>query len=332
MAEIEVSPKVADHFVRFDWHNFARDPEAFRASIIGSYERGKVILLDHPPFAVDFDVLQKVSLPPGRTFQKLSDRFFTRPKLHKAEVRRLYLDAFGTDLGLYLRFRGEVRRLSAEIRGFLRGLFRPYRFLRQGVSWRFTRTGPEGLHVDDFKQDEDLQHLRLFMNVDREPRVWTVSHPLEELIDRYYEEAKLSELLRAPCNDVCRRLNKVVFDRVNALPRCAMDRHVVTFAPGDVWLCETRLNSHEIYSGHRMVATDFYVDPSSMLDPSQRVEAWVGGPNAGAGRLDSPARRLSAGVTKPSWRAGCRKGSRRAGQGQRLQAGGRGGVATATRR
>jgi hypothetical protein len=54
-----------------------------------------------------------------------------------------------------------------------------------------------------------------------------------------------------------------------------MDRHVVRFAPGEVWLCETRLNSHEIYSGHRLVATDFYVDSGSMLDPSQRVEARV---------------------------------------------------------
>jgi hypothetical protein len=54
-----------------------------------------------------------------------------------------------------------------------------------------------------------------------------------------------------------------------------MDRHVVSFAPGEVWLCETRLNSHGIYSGHRLVATDFYVDPASMLDPSQRVDARV---------------------------------------------------------
>jgi hypothetical protein len=66
-----------------------------------------------------------------------------------------------------------------------------------------------------------------------------------------------------------------VFDRINSLPRSAMARHIVHFAPGDVWLCETRLNSHEIYSGHRLVATDFYVDPAWMQNPGLRVDAQV---------------------------------------------------------
>ena len=58
-------------------------------------------------------------------------------------------------------------------------------------------------------------------------------------------------------------------------PPAVTDRHVVEFTQGDVWLCETRINSHQILSGRRLVATDFYVDPSSMLDPEQRVEARV---------------------------------------------------------
>jgi 3-deoxy-D-manno-octulosonic acid hydroxylase-like protein len=273
MARVELNPRVADRFVRLDWSKQGRDPIGFRSEIIRNYERGNIIILDHAPFRIDFDPLNRVSLPPGRDFQKLSDRVFLRPKIHRAEVRRLLLQAFGTDLTLCLRFRREVSRVSASLRDFARAVFRPYRFLKLGVSWRITRTGPEGLHVDYFRQQEDLHYLRLFVNVDREPRIWTVSHTLEELIERYYDEARLFELDRAPSNAICARLNKAVFDQVNVRPRDAFDRHVVSFDPGDVWLCETRLNSHEIYSGHRLVATDFYVDPASMLDPSMRVEA-----------------------------------------------------------
>ena len=275
MTNIELSPRVADLLVRMDWHDEGDDPAGFRAALIRNYELGKVIILENAPFQIDFDLLNKVSLPRGRRFQKVSDKILCTPRLYRAEVRRLLYDAFGTNLVLYLAFRQEVHRLGASLRDFARTVFRPYRFLKLGVSWRFTVTGPEGLHVDYFRNEEDLHYLRIFVNVDHESRVWTLSHQLEELIERYYDEARLFELADAPSNAICSRLNKAVFDHVNALPRSAMDRHVVSFAPGEVWLCETRLNSHEIYSGHRLVATDFYVDPASMLDPSQRVEARV---------------------------------------------------------
>lgn len=275
MADIELSPRVADCFVRMDWKEEEDDPAGFRSELVRLYELGKVIILENAPFQADFALLNKISLPQGPRFQKLSEKFLCAPKLHRADVRRLFYDAFGLNVGSYLDFRREVSRISDGLRGFARDVFRSYRFLKLDVSWRFTPTGPEGLHIDYFKRTEDLHYLRIFLNVDREPRIWTMSHQLEELIAQYGKEARLIGLVGEPSNAICARLNEVVFDRVNALPRSAMDRHVVSFAPGDVWLCETRLNSHEIYSGHRLVATDFYVDPASMLDPSQRVEARV---------------------------------------------------------
>jgi hypothetical protein len=275
VVDIELSPRVADPFVRMDWRDDGDDPAAFRAALIRNYELGKVIILENAPFHVDFDLLNKVSLPPGRRFQKLSDKIFRAPKLYRADVFRLLYEAFGLDVSFYLAFRREVGRVSASLRDFARDVFRPYRFLKLGVSWRFTMTGPEGLHVDYFRNEEDLHYLRIFVNVDRDSRVWTLSHQLEELIGRYYDEARLFELAHAPSNAICSRLNKTVFDHLNALPRSATDRHVASFAPGEVWLCETRVNSHEIFSGHRLVATDFYVDPASMLDSSQRVDARV---------------------------------------------------------
>lgn len=275
VAEIERSAAVADPFVRVDWRDRDQDHPAFEAGLKRHYEAGHIILLDHPPFAIDFDVLNRVSFPAGRLHQKLTDRFLAYPKLHRPEVRRLFHEAFGLDLPFYLRFRREVMRLSEGLRRFARDVFPSYRFLRQGVSWRFTPTGPEGLHVDYFRRPEELQYLRIFINVDRQPRVWTIGPPLEELIARYADEANLLELAGAPSNQVCQRLNKRVFDKINVQPRSAMDRHIVSFAPGDVWLCETRLNSHEIFSGHRLVATDFYVEPASMRDPQQSVDRRV---------------------------------------------------------
>ena len=36
------------------------------------YEQGKVIILENAPFRMDFELLNKVSLPRSRQFQKLS--------------------------------------------------------------------------------------------------------------------------------------------------------------------------------------------------------------------------------------------------------------------
>lgn len=311
MAEIERSATVTDPFVRVDWRDRGHDRPAFDAGLKRHYEAGHIIVLDHPPFEIDFDVLNRVSFPPGRLHQKLADRFLTYPKLHRPEVRRLFHDAFALDLPFYLRFRREVSRLSEALRRFARDVFPSYRFLRQGVSWRFTPTGPEGLHVDYFRRPEELQYLRIFINVDRQPRVWTIGPPLEELIERYADAADLLELAGAPSNQVCQRLNKRVFDKINVQPRSAMDRHIVRFAPGDVWLCETRLNSHEIFSGHRLVATDFYVEPSSMHDPQQSVDRRVA---ACLHRL-ATARRLAAAAT-PAPPAAVRAGATAAQQGR----------------
>ncbi len=275
MAEIELNPAVADRFVHLDWQHRDADRAAFDAGLIRHYEAGDIILLGNPPFRIDFDLLNRISFPEGRSHQKLTDRFLTRPKLHRPEIRRLFQEVFGFDILLYARFRREVQRLSDELRRFACLIAPSYRFLKQGVSWRFTRTGPEGLHVDYFRRTEDLHYLRIFINVDRQPRIWTVGPRLQDLIERYADEIGLRELVDRPSNEVCSRLNKLVFDKINAQPRSAMDRHLVRFAPGDVWLCETRLNSHEIFSGHRLVATDFYVDPSSMHDPALRVDARV---------------------------------------------------------
>jgi hypothetical protein len=54
-----------------------------------------------------------------------------------------------------------------------------------------------------------------------------------------------------------------------------MQRHHLAFAPGEVWLCESRLVSHQIYSGYRASAAMFYVKPESMDDPELRFNARI---------------------------------------------------------
>lgn len=275
MARLQISPDVANRFITLDWSDEQHDPTGFCRDLIDHYEAGDIIILKHAPFRIDFDLLNKVDFPAGRKYQKLGEKAFVWPKLHRAGVAKLFMGSFLHRPGFYLAFRREVKSVSSQLREFAKHVFAPYQFGEMNVSWRFTPTGPEGLHVDYFRADENVHHVRIFINIDAKPRIWTVGHQLDELIGRFYEEARLDELRAADSKTICNRLNKTVLGDVNKPQGGALDRHVVEFEQGDVWLCETRINSHQIFSGHRLVATDFYVNSNSMLDPSRAVEARV---------------------------------------------------------
>src|SRR5512132_806355 len=275
MARIHYHPNVADFFVHMDWRESHGDPLGFRTEFLRNYEAGKIILLKNSPLSINYDLLNELTLPKGRRFQKLSYKTMIYPKMYRADIAQLILAKLGRTPVLYLKLRREILRVTKEVCRFVRHVFEPYRIRKESVSWRFTPTGPEDLHVDWFRPTDDLHYIRMFINIDEQPRVWSVSHQLEDLIARNFAKAGLAELGGSPSNSIIDRINHRVLNPISYQPAWETDRHVIEFAQGDVWLCETRINSHQILSGRRLVATDFYVDPSSMLDPEQRVEARV---------------------------------------------------------
>jgi hypothetical protein len=275
MATVRLNPNVENFIVRMDWADARNDVPGFADELVRTYEDGKLIILKNAPFRIDYDLLNQVSVPKNPRFQKLSDRFITVPKLYRRDVAAWMWQTFADRPLVYPRFRSEVQRVSAQVRDFIRLVFRDYRFLKTGVSWRFTPTHLESLHLDYFNPKHDVDYVRLFINIDRAPRVWTVSHQLDELILRYAQANPVDALQGARTHDVTQTINHAMLYPLTKLPPEETDRHVIEFEQGDVWMCETRLNSHQILDGHRMIATDFYVDPTSMRDPSKRVRTRI---------------------------------------------------------
>ena len=72
------------------------------------------------------------------------------------------------------------------------------------MTWRFTPTGPEGMHLDNYGNDTDQQYARLLINLDEQPRLWRVSERLDVLVERYYQSAGLAELRGQSANEICR--------------------------------------------------------------------------------------------------------------------------------
>lgn len=273
MPEITLNSRLPDFLVPMDWRDSRSDPEGFYRTLVDHFEGGDVIILQHHPLSLDYEVLNRVSFPKGRRYQKLSDRFLLYPKLYRSEVAATMREAFAGDPLLYFRVRREVARIHSKFNRFVRSLFPGYRFLdqKQNISWRFTPTGPEGMHLDHFGSGEDYQYVRLFLNVDREPRVWRVGQRLDDLAERYYESGDLGRLRNDGGNEFCRAMNGLAFGSKQ------FDYHEVRFHQGDMWLADSRIVSHQIFRGNRLLATHMAADPQSMRDPSRRLECRVEG-------------------------------------------------------
>ena len=271
MAEIRRSPRVRDYIVEIDWATVGTDGGPTCRDIVAHFEAGDFILLNNVPLRVDYDLLNRITVPALDGARKLSYKAFLYPKLWQSHHRRLLYRTFGLNLADYWRFRNQVRRLNAQVHGLTRQIFPTYRFVKEQFSWRFLPTdlGVHPLHIDAYGSNDDIQYVRFFVNLDREPRVWKISHRLEEVAEQVYRREGWSRHAGATANEFCRVAGRYCLDL--AEPDC----HEVSFAQGDVWLCDTRKISHGVVSGHRMMATHFWADPQGMHDPSKRIDQVV---------------------------------------------------------
>jgi hypothetical protein len=275
MPTIHLSPEVPNYFVQMDWQDRAAEPARFSDELMRHYEAGEVVILKNAPVNVNFDLVNRITLPAGR-FKKASDNYFLYPNLISPSVAQAIYSGFGVNIGLYLAFRREVARVSADLRRLARSAFAKYRFTHMGLSWRFTETEMENMHIDAYSIDDDLQYVRIFMNLDTRARCWNTSYRLDELVPRYYADAQMQELQSASADAFNNRLNEHAFG--GKAPGCdGFPRHVVEFQMGDVWIFDSRLLSHQVVSGRRMIATNFQAEPASMLDPSLSLENRVRG-------------------------------------------------------
>lgn len=275
MARIELSPNVDNYFERMDWRESEGNLPEFSETLVNHYESGKVVLLANTPFKIDYDLLNQVTVPEGRRFKKLTDRFFLQPKLYRPRDAQAFLATFGMNPAFYFKVRKEVQSVNAQVREMGKTLFPTYKFLEWDVSWRFTQTGPEDLHLDSFGSNDDYQYVRIFINIDHKPRIWNVSHRLDELTKRYYQTGHLDELRDLSGNEFCHKVNLLAFGGMERAGRDGHDRHVVELEQGDVWLCDSRVVSHQIVSGQRLVASHFKVASGSMLNPAAGIDAKV---------------------------------------------------------
>lgn len=283
MALIERHPQIEDYFVELTLTEVAN-----RGGIADLFEEGHVIILKD--FRLNFDfaalaVLSKstrsVSDPAARKKLKkmTAPLFFAGEEptnrwgrlIFKDPIRQMIYDTIcrgDKDL-----FHGASRALNSahcELLRLFELCFPDYETFRLVPSMRLTQTLFENLHWDNHSIDDDFHQARIFANLDTRPRIWHVGHRFPDWVRMHYQEYDLGRFAGKDPNLL---IDFATGEILGGTRKTWMDnepRHRIAFEPGEVWLAESRLVSHQVYYGEAAMVYMWFVDPDSMSNPDNR--------------------------------------------------------------
>lgn len=288
MALIDRHPKVADYFVEMSLPEI----EA-RGGIADLFEEGRLVLIKDYRLDVDFEAfaalakstdsiedpevrrkLKKMTAPyffKGRTPQASGDRLiFADP------VRQAIFDVLCRgDRETFERAAKALRFAHDEVLRIFGICFPGYETFRFIPSVRLTRTMFENLHWDNHSINDDFHQARIFANLDSRPRIWSLSHGFIDWIRKNYERYDLGRFAGSDPNQMLDFITSTVLGGTLNTWMDTLPRHRVAFDPGEVWLGESRLLSHQIYYGEAAMVYMWFVNSASMANPSNRFNARV---------------------------------------------------------
>jgi hypothetical protein len=284
MATIFRNKELEDYFIEVDCSDLSG---VVPDDICRYYEVGQVILLSG--FKVDFDkeFIASVNFPdtpkslkkfPSHKFLELEareSRYFGLKSLlcsarHQPSLSGQVLQqVFQGNRQRFCYFKEQVRHVNNQILFLCQALFPMYERIHDSITWRFSETRNENMHVDIYTEDLPEHHLRLFVNMDTVPRLWNTSWTLEQMLQSHLDKLDPLFVQQATSGRICHDLNFQVFGRMRDAGRDGQPRHIAFFEPGEVWLVDSRKVSHQIVYGRRAISTDFAIVRQSMLDQDQ---------------------------------------------------------------
>jgi hypothetical protein len=109
--------------------------------------------------------------------------------------------------------------------------------------------------------------IRLYFNLDDIPRIWYTSATFTTTARQWYDKLDLSRFRSQPYDKLLKELTTKVFGDWHMRGKDKVPRHLVLFEPGDVWLSDGRLVSHQVIYGRRVVSTLFIANLDGVPEP-----------------------------------------------------------------
>ncbi len=162
-----------------------------------------------------------------------------------------------------------------ELNRIFRACFPSYNPTRLVPSIRLTETLFENLHWDNHSMIEDFHQVRIFCNLDSRKRIWNLGDRCLDYLETHYRQHGLAQFAERDPTEMLRYISKQILGGVHDICKDDRPRHSVAFEPGEVWIGESRMISHQIWYGQRATVYMWYVDINSMHDKSNRFNARI---------------------------------------------------------
>lgn len=289
MALIERHPDVADYILEMTLHEIRA-----RGGVADLVEQGNIIIVSDFRLEVDSAALSDLEkslhdVPDEairRKLKKLEAPHFwegdpptrTRNGLLKfsSPLRQALFDVICKgDRDLYRRASHSLKSChdaALDVFGWAFPGYDPFRLI---ASLRLTRTMFENLHWDNHSIDDDFHQARVFANLDVRPRIWHVSHRFPDLMRLLYRKHDFQRFAGRDPNELINFINDKLLGGTTRKWLDALPRHKIAFEPGEIWLGESRLISHQIYYGEAALVYMWFVKIDSMANPENRFNRQV---------------------------------------------------------
>jgi hypothetical protein len=283
MARIERHPNVSDYIL-----SMSLDEIRQRGGVSDIFEEGKIVLLKDYRLDFDFDAISNLATTIGdvedkairRTLKKLqATSFFEKTGNstistvlgRRDESQNPVLDVLCKgNQSVFERAANAIRSAHEEILRIFSVCFPTYDAFRFIPSLRLTQTLFENLHWDNHSIDDDFHQARIFANLDTRPRIWHVSHNYIDYARQLYREHDLGRFAGKDPNLMLDYINGEVLGGTQQTWREALPKHRIAFDPGEVWIGESRMISHQIFYGERAMVYMWFVKAASMANPENR--------------------------------------------------------------
>lgn len=257
MAKIFKNPSLPDYFLE-------GSPDR---DYVGEYEAANVVLfpkmakgLDHD-FWAGLDGDAYAALRKLRTTARLED-----PGDVQAMRTNLRKAGLADDLALAVCEQASI--LFKSVIPHYLNVFSGYRLITTKVVFRLSVVRAENMHFDLYKEADQNQFARMFINLDNQPRIWHTSWRATDAIRQFGDRVDLSIRQNGGANDIWNALTPRVFGRSSLEWWDSEPRHIAFFDPGDAWIVDSRQVAHQIFYGRRAVSLDFAVDRDTMRSQS----------------------------------------------------------------
>lgn len=265
MPKLFVNPKLPDYFLSAPEVTSAEKARSY----VDEYEGAKVVVFPNLAKEIDHGFWAALDTDRYPELKKFSP--ILKPDTDPDEERRQLRKALATrdvDEATANTIVDQLQQLIAHLIPAYRTIFSDYEFDRWKVMLRLNTIMAENMHVDTYRNENEQHFARMFVNLDTQPRIWHTSWRIGDMVDRAVGTIPPEQIERLSRGEVWSRLNASFFGQNSREWWDDQPRHVAFFAPGDVWIVDSRQVAHQIFYGRRALSIDFSVPKELMKNPS----------------------------------------------------------------